>query len=151
MSAPETNALSPAPTMITTRTSGLSRNSVSAVPSPSHISSDMALRFSGLLKVMTPTPSVTLCRILPSAWDLSACLGTSSISGIQFGFRSQEGENGFAQLSSWPCLLAPTLPAFCRSCMIVPIRKRGAEERHEDRRCAGAYLVPDRGADLGPA
>ena len=67
ISAPETNALSPAPTMITTRTSGLSRSSISALPSPSHISSDMALRFSGLLKVMMPTPSVTLCRILPSA------------------------------------------------------------------------------------
>src|ERR1700682_5352421 len=48
------------------------------------MSSDMALRFSGLLKVMTPTPSATLCRILPSAKDLSALLGTSSI-GAAFG------------------------------------------------------------------
>src|SRR3981189_1654537 len=67
ISAPETNALSPAPTMITTRTLGSSRNSTSALPSPSHMSSDMALRFSGLLKVMMPTPSAMLCRILPSA------------------------------------------------------------------------------------
>src|SRR4030095_4283761 len=43
------------------------------------MSSDMALCFSGLLKVITPTPSVTLCRILPSAWDLSVLLGTSSM------------------------------------------------------------------------
>src|ERR1700681_2314029 len=43
------------------------------------MSSDMALRFSGLLKVMTPTPSVTLCRILPSAKDFSIFLWTSSI------------------------------------------------------------------------
>src|ERR1035438_4509186 len=42
------------------------------------MSSDMALRFSGLLKVMIPTPSVTLCRIFPSARDFSL-LGTSSI------------------------------------------------------------------------
>src|SRR6267142_6862694 len=79
MSAPETNALSPAPTRITTRTSGSSRNSTRARPSPCHMSSDMALRFAGLLKVMTPTPSVTLCRILPSAWDLSVVLATFSI------------------------------------------------------------------------
>src|ERR1035438_7047459 len=42
------------------------------------MSSDMALRFSGLLKVMIQTPSVTLCRIFPSARDFSL-LGTSSI------------------------------------------------------------------------
>src|SRR5258706_8530370 len=48
------------------------------------MSSDMALRFSGLLKVMTPTPSATLCRILPSAKDLSVLLRTSSI-GAAFG------------------------------------------------------------------
>src|SRR6478672_1476819 len=48
------------------------------------MSSDMALRFSGLLKVMTPTPSATLRRILPSAKDLSVLLGTSSI-GAAFG------------------------------------------------------------------
>src|ERR1700731_459973 len=43
------------------------------------MSSDMALRFSGLLKVMTPTPSATVCRILPSAKDLSVAFGTFSI------------------------------------------------------------------------
>src|SRR5712664_3278951 len=48
------------------------------------MSSDMALRFSGLLKVMTPTPSLTLCRILPSAKDLSVLLGIFSI-GAAFG------------------------------------------------------------------
>src|SRR5450631_2967334 len=42
------------------------------------MSSDMALRFSGLLKVMIPTPSVTRCRIFPSARDFSLA-GTSSI------------------------------------------------------------------------
>ena len=62
-------------------TSGSSRSSVSALPSPSHISSDIALRFSGLLKVMMPTPSSTLCKILPSAWDFRAALGVSSIVG----------------------------------------------------------------------
>jgi len=72
-------ALSPAPTRITTRTSGLSRSSTSAWPRPSHISSDIALRLPGLLKVMIPTPSPTLCRILPSAWDVSAFFGVSSI------------------------------------------------------------------------
>src|SRR3984893_11885450 len=45
------------------------------------MSSDIALRFSGLLKVMTPTPSVTPCRILPSAKDLSVALGIFSIGG----------------------------------------------------------------------
>src|SRR5207248_3965486 len=43
------------------------------------MSSDMALRFFGLLKVMTPTPSVMLCWILPSAWHFSVLLGTFSI------------------------------------------------------------------------
>src|ERR1700761_7105769 len=80
MSAPDTKALSPAPTRITTRTSGSSRNSVRTWPTPSHISSDIALRFSGLLKVRTPTPSLMLLRIFPSAKDLSV-LVTSSIGG----------------------------------------------------------------------
>src|SRR5882724_11196148 len=44
----------------------------------------MALRFSGLLKVMIPTPSVTLCRILPSAKDLSVVFGTLSIGSPLF-------------------------------------------------------------------
>src|ERR1700676_4507479 len=72
---------------MTTRTSGSSRNSTKAWPSPSHMSSDIALRFCGLLKVMTPPPSATLCRILPSAWDFSVVLGISSIGG---GFRCWE-------------------------------------------------------------
>src|ERR1700686_4489198 len=46
------------------------------------MSSDMALRFSGLLKVMTPTPSATVCRILPSAKDLSVAFGIFSIGAL---------------------------------------------------------------------
>src|SRR5579864_6518410 len=79
MSAPDIKALSPAPVRITTRTLSSSRNSISAVPNPSHISIDMALRFSGLLKVMMPTPSATLVRILPSAKDFWLVEGTSSM------------------------------------------------------------------------
>src|SRR5262245_25620272 len=41
----------------------------------------MALRFWGLLKVMTPTPSSMLCKILPSAWDFWVGVGVSSIVG----------------------------------------------------------------------
>src|SRR5512143_2577451 len=77
MSAPDTKALPPAPVSTTTRTSGSSRNSVSARPNPSHISSDMALRLSGLLKVITPTPPAEDLRILPSANDVS--LGSPAI------------------------------------------------------------------------
>ena len=85
ISAPETNALSPAPNRITTRTSGSSRSSTSALPSPSHMSSDMALRFSGLLKVMTPTPSsIALQDLAVGIGFFGVCLGTSSI-GAAFG------------------------------------------------------------------
>ena len=58
MSAPETNALPPAPTSSTTFTATSSRRIVKAVPSASHISSDIALRLSGLLKVIVPTASL---------------------------------------------------------------------------------------------
>jgi hypothetical protein len=91
ISAPETKALSPAPARITTRTSGSSRNSVSAWPSPSHMSSDIALRFSGLLKVTVPTPSLTLCRILPSAWDFTVLSGVSSIGASSLFQESTKG------------------------------------------------------------
>ncbi len=47
MSAPETNALLPAPVRITTRTDPSSANSSRMSPNPVHISSDIALRFSG--------------------------------------------------------------------------------------------------------
>jgi hypothetical protein len=88
--APETNALPPVPVRITMRTPGSSRNSVNACPSPSHISSDIALRFSGLLKVMTPTPSLTLCRILPSAWDFSVLVAFDmGRSNAGFGARAE--------------------------------------------------------------
>src|SRR5579883_237904 len=79
MSAPDMKALSPAPRRITTRTAASSRNSVSARPNPSHISIDMALRFSGLLKVTMPTPSMTFWRILPSAKDFWSVVGMSSM------------------------------------------------------------------------
>src|SRR3954447_11222140 len=67
MSAPDTKALPPPPRRITTRTVASSRKAVSASPNPSHISSDIALRLSGLLKVITPTPLAVCLRILPSA------------------------------------------------------------------------------------
>src|SRR6266702_437763 len=105
MSAPETNALSPAPTRITTRTSGLSRRSVSASPSPSHISSYMALRLAGLLKVMTPMPSVIAERILPSARDFSLAL--SSIGG---GFRRSEFDSAGLKHSFDVSAMAVFLP-----------------------------------------
>src|SRR5260370_18910099 len=39
----------------------------------------MGVGCGGLLKVVERTRSVTLCRILPSGWDFSVLLGTSSI------------------------------------------------------------------------
>src|SRR5262249_3233320 len=69
--------------------------SVKAWPRPSHISSDIALRFSGLLKVTMPTPSLMALRILPSAKDFSD-LVTSSIArqlslGVGRGERADIG------------------------------------------------------------
>src|SRR5215510_14225225 len=60
MSAPDTKALPPAPVTTTTRTS-LSRANFSRMAvAASHMSSDTALRRSGLLKVSVPTPP-SLC------------------------------------------------------------------------------------------
>src|SRR3984957_10669426 len=69
MSAPETNALLPAPVRITTLTLLSSENSSRMSPSPVHISIDMALRFSGWLKVISPTPSSFAASILPPAYS----------------------------------------------------------------------------------
>ena len=67
ISAPETNALCPAPVSTTTRTASPSAQASSTSRSPSHISTDMALRFSGWLKVMRPTPSSTSASSFPPA------------------------------------------------------------------------------------
>src|SRR3979490_1295380 len=71
------------------------------------MSSDMALRFSGLLKVMTPTPSAIPCRILPSAKDLSAFLRTSSIGAAfgDWGLKRLDGSTASVS-RQWRC--APT-------------------------------------------
>src|ERR1700677_1654324 len=69
MSAPETNALLPAPVRITTRTELSSANSSRISPKPTHISTHMALRFSGWLKVTSPIPSSFAASILPPAYS----------------------------------------------------------------------------------
>src|SRR5271169_2160346 len=81
MSAPETNALCPAPVRITTRTDPSSVNSSRISPNPVHISSDIALRFSGWLNVISPTPSSFAASILPPAYSrVTPPLGKSFIS-----------------------------------------------------------------------
>src|SRR6478736_3321737 len=81
MSAPETNALWPAPVRITTRTDPSSANSSRMAPNPVHISSDMALRFSGWLNVISPTPSSFAASIFPAAYSrVMPPLGKSFIS-----------------------------------------------------------------------
>src|SRR5579863_4617069 len=84
MSAPETNALSPAPVNTTTRTSLSAANVSSARLAASHISSDTALSRSGLLKVTMPTPASL------RASSLSVCVIIRSLSILSYGF-------GFAQ------------------------------------------------------
>src|SRR5271170_3450503 len=69
MSAPETKALLPAPVRITTRTELSAANSSRISPRPTHISTDMALRFSGWLKVISPIPSSFAASILPPAYS----------------------------------------------------------------------------------
>ncbi len=71
MSAPDTKALSPAPVRTTTRTAGSSAQPSRIADSPSHISTDMALRFSGWLKVIRPTPSAAWASILPPACSVT--------------------------------------------------------------------------------
>src|SRR5262245_2810941 len=64
MSAPDTNALPPAPVTTTTRTSSsLAKSSRMRVPA-CHISSDTALWRAGLLKVMVPTRPSLRANIL---------------------------------------------------------------------------------------
>ena len=67
ISAPETNALSPAPVSTTTRTASSAANASRISTSPCHISIDMALRFSGWLNVTSPTPPSLDASILPPA------------------------------------------------------------------------------------
>src|SRR5262249_32296541 len=54
ISAPETNALSPAPASTTTRIAGSASNAESTFGIPAHISTETALRRSGLLKISQP-------------------------------------------------------------------------------------------------
>src|ERR1700730_1402404 len=81
ISAPETNALSPAPVSTTTRTLSSAVQASNISISPSHISTDMALRFSGWLKVIRPTPSVTCANILPEAYCTCSAICTWSAIG----------------------------------------------------------------------
>src|ERR1700733_4888990 len=64
MSAPDTNALPPAPVSTTTRTSLSAAKASSASLVACHISSDTALWRNGLLKVTRPTPASLRARIL---------------------------------------------------------------------------------------
>ena len=64
MSAPETNALSPAPAITTTRTSGSSRKSCRIVGIASCISMLSAFRRAGLLKIIQPAPPSLRATIL---------------------------------------------------------------------------------------
>src|SRR5215207_9262240 len=57
MSAPDANALPPAPVTTITRTDGSALKSAMISSAASHMSSEMALWRSGLLKIIQPTPS----------------------------------------------------------------------------------------------
>src|SRR6185295_11256872 len=57
MSAPEANALPPAPVTTITRTDASALKSAIASSAASHISSEIAFSFSGLLKLIQPMPS----------------------------------------------------------------------------------------------
>src|SRR5215207_221572 len=56
MSAPDTNARSPAPASTIARTCGSASNAVTIFGTAAHISSDTALCFSGWLKIIQPIP-----------------------------------------------------------------------------------------------
>ena len=71
MSAPDTNALSPAPVITATRTAGSPSQPSRMVARPSHMATDMALRRSGWLKVSSPTPSDTDASSFPDAYSIS--------------------------------------------------------------------------------
>src|SRR5580700_8879446 len=70
MSAPETNALSPAPDNTTTLIVSSASNPARISPNPIHISMDIALRFSGWLKVTNPMPPSRAASILPPAYSV---------------------------------------------------------------------------------
>src|SRR5204862_2364671 len=73
MSAPDTKAVPPAPVSTTTRMSESLRHSASMAAVASHISSETALRRSGLLKVTVPTwPSLrnSILSVMSSSLDL---------------------------------------------------------------------------------
>src|SRR5580658_8484464 len=70
MSAPETNALSPEPDNTTTLIVSSASNPLRISPNPIHISMDMALRFSGWLKVINPMPPSRAASILPLAYSV---------------------------------------------------------------------------------
>src|SRR4051794_4976001 len=59
MSAPEANALPPAPVTTMTRTAGSAAKLAMISSAASHMSSEIALCRSGLLKIIQPTPSST--------------------------------------------------------------------------------------------
>src|SRR2546426_10823636 len=63
-SAPATKALPPAPDSTITRTSGSASKRSTASPMPCHISSEIALSLSGLLKTMCATAPSRRVRIL---------------------------------------------------------------------------------------
>src|SRR4051794_36481407 len=64
MSPPETNALSPAPDNTTTRIASSAAKSSSTSAAASDISSENALRFSGLLKIKDPIAPSFFASIL---------------------------------------------------------------------------------------
>src|SRR5579859_7134139 len=70
MSAPETKARVPAPVSATTRTPSSAAKSSRISASPLHISTDIALCFSGWLNVMSPMPACLSASILPPAYSM---------------------------------------------------------------------------------
>jgi hypothetical protein len=64
MSAPDANALPPEPVSTITRTDGSAAKPCMISSAASHISSEIALWRSGLLKIIQPTPSCVLEIIL---------------------------------------------------------------------------------------
>src|SRR4051812_42804465 len=74
MSAPETKALSPAPESTMTRIESSARKSSIASAAASDISSEKALRLSGLLKTRCPIAPFFFARILLSSRTAVAVL-----------------------------------------------------------------------------
>src|SRR5690606_13836167 len=126
MSAPETNALPPAPESTTTRTSSSAANASSVRSTACHISSDTALRFSGLLKTTWPTPSSRRLMIL-SVMSVLRWLSTAG------GRRSDHF--GRAQLGDPPVAIAELVQNLVG--VLAHQRRRHADARrrpaHDDR------------------